>query len=931
MNLTGLFGKTAGPGDESQYRPHPVGQPDNASYTPEQGVHRGMTVVLPAHIHKFVHDPDQPAPAKAHLLLSEVKKQIAKNAGPEGEEGSTGGLGNYWTPSPHKAVDYTSDSFQVYKRHRLEHNCDDPETGEGGCPSTQVVLHADTPPEKHHWNEQYREGEKYDPQISWRLPVRPGAPLGIRGVSWREGNDHWDFSRKHSEEGYAHHKNTPFNRYDFSSSVKKNAGVTMGAPGPMGESSYDEDEGEHQQLWDQWHPKLQGEVHRHLAVDLPSGHPAHNDRLPLDERARAVLQHVITRGNVGHHWTDDPSYKFMSGDRIEPGQTHVTLHAKTPPRSHIEDNSWTLRDDRAVFDWDAHPEREVPMKHNAPMELNGVSWHTAKGPVRHDFANSIRVHAVDEEERKRPQNRWMGGVPEGLQGGTDDGGDAGGDSGASSSTTAAYAPPGTMGEDNEGHRVQMTTMDGWAHDDGSHGHDDNTTVGDHTVYTQNHTWLPQGRYWGPNSAQNDQRIFEGDKLRPEVREDILSRINHVFRPRYKEWPRWTMVYFAGSEAAKWQPFNGDFDILIGIDWGKFRTDNPGYQDKTDAEIATEMTDDLWKNANVDGYWFTLADGRKVGPFDRTFFVNPEAYDIRRLHPYAAYNVTSNDWAVHPLEVPGDWDATHLPEAYWGYAESLLNEVKAIGMLPPEERHRMAANLYEELHTHRSDAFGEEGKGLFDLSNVVEKYLDQHPDRPWAKLKQWKSESPSGPQPWVPTTARRTTLTALFTDAAAKPKGADMAGLMIAIVPPKSVGRKLLVEDGEPLEALHVTLAYLGSSGEHTKAQVRDLPSLVEAWARTQKPFEAKVGGAGTFTNPGQHVLWAAVDIPGGGGIRHDLSELLEEHGYKVRNDHGWTPHITLKYHTSHVRFLPKIEPVTWAVKEIMLCIGDDWSPIRLGS
>ena len=316
--------------------------------------------------------------------------------------------------------------------------------------------------------------------------------------------------------------------------------------------------------------------------------------------------------------------------------------------------------------------------------------------------------------------------------------------------------------------------------------------------------------------------------------------------------------------------------------------------------------------------------RQPDSFDLTWFVNPKGYDIRNLHPYAAYNVTDDEWAVRPLEVPKDWDATHLPEAYWSYAESLLNEINAIGQLPPEERHRMAANLFEELHTHRSDAFSDGGKGLFDLSNVVEKYLDQHPDKPWEKLKDWANHEQTGEEPSVP----MNTLSSLFAEAASD--GADRDGIMVAIVPPKRIGRQLLVEDGEPLEALHVTLVYLGGSREHTKAQRDGLESLVASWARQQKPFKARVGGVGTFTNPGNHVLWAAVDIPGGGGIRHSLSELLEEHGYKVRNDHGWTPHITLKYHTNHVRFLPKVKPATWDVREVMLCIGGEWKPIRIG-
>ena len=1113
----------------------------------DPGVYRGLSLVLPPDIHKMVHDPAQPAAARAHMLLSEIRKQ---KEGHQGEEatGETGGIGSFWTPHRRKAEEYATQSgFGAYKEHELEHNCGDEFYGHGGCPTTRVVVHAQTPPVEHHWTEIFRPGERYDPEISWRLPVRPGTPMSVKAISWREGNDHHSSEEKYSAEGMAAER-APYEGYDFSAGVSKRASadlppehdggeipsdwlklhghqvrvhtdghsnvelvptydltryatqetdpahakkvaehvltvghmkplilqyhpktseaylgegnhrlyvarklgmshvpvrvtraayglagegsrtpqehpaVTAGAhvpsdirpseiglnvmpprprtakvtsgPGeapPMGEDHYDEDDGEYRQLWDEWHPKLQPTIHRHLAMDLSKGHPAHDEKLPMAARAHALLEDAgqyHPSGRLGWHWTDDASYKHLTGPRISAGQTPVTIHAQTPPRSHIEDNEWTLREDRAVRDWDTDPEREVPLKRNAPVNVTGISWNSGGKMVHHQFGGPIqkragangnlpegltfhheqvmdgKLHHMIARHPDAPHQEMWGNHVGRITWWSSDGevsnlhvepqyqrrgvatelwnrakavqpdlkhSEEQTEEGAAwARTTAAYAPPGTMGTDNEGHRVQMTTMDGWAHDDGSHGHEDNTTIGDHPVYTQTHTWLPEGRYWGPNSAQNDQRLFEGDHLRPEVRQDILSRINSFMRPRYKNWPKWTRVYFAGSEAARWAPFNGDFDCLLGADFETFRKENPEYAAQPDDAIAKMITDGMWHTINVDGYWFTLADGRKVGPFDRTFFMNPNAWDIRNLKPYAAYNVSDDTWAVHPLEVPKDWDATHLPESYWTYAESVLNEIKAIGQLPPEERHRMAANLWEELHTHRSDAFNGDGKGLYDLSNVIEKYLDQHPDKPWDQLVQWKNEAPSGPSPWVPTTARRTILSMLFDAKAKEPEGADSSGLMVAIVPPKSLGKKLLVEGGEPLESLHVTLCYLGSVSEYSAKQVDELETLVHAWAGTQKPLTARVGGAGTFYNPSEHVLMAHVDIPHGGGFRHSLSELLEAHGYNVRNDHGWTPHITLKYHKQPVRFLPKVEPESWDVSEVVVCVGGKWTPLPLG-
>lgn len=681
----------------------------------DPGVHRGLTVVLPEHVHRFVHDQNQPAAARAHMLLSEVRKQNAKNTS-EDVEGTTGGLGNYWSPSRDKAHEFAiQGGFGAYKEHELKHNCGDEDYGHGGCPTTNVLLHADTPSDKHHWHEVFREGERYDPELSWRLPVRPGAPMNVRGISWREGNDHWRSADKYSSEGFQHAQKAPYEQYDFTHSVKKRASA-----------------------------------------------------------------------------------------------------------------------------------------------------------------------------------------PEGF-------------------------PEGTRGVDNEGHDVEMTAMDGWAHLDGSHGHEDNTNVGDHPVHTENGVWMPSGRYWGPNSEQNDQRLFDGDHLRPEIRQDILGRLNHFFDDQgYADWREWAKVYFAGSEAAKWAPFNGDFDIIIGINWPEFREANPQHGDESDIQAATAMTDGLWKHANVDGYYFHLDGGKKVGPFDRTFFVNPLAWDIRKLHPYAAYDVTDDRWAVEPLKVPKDWSAASLPSSYWEYADALVKEIDAIGKLPPEERARMAQNLWEEIHTHRSDAFSDGGKGMFDISNILEKYLQQAPSKPWDRLRKWRSAPAKGPEPFIPTTASSArTVT--------EPDGADYSGVMIALVPPQAVCESLAVDGGEPVSNMHITLAYLGGKEDMDEDHLAMLPHYVQAWARTQKPLTARVGGVGTFVNPDEHVLWAAVDIPRGTVFRDSLVDFLEGRGYDIRHDHGWTPHLTMAYGNTHFRFLPKIEPAEWEVTEVWCCVGGDWKPFPLGS
>lgn len=156
--------------------------------------------------------------------------------------------------------------------------------------------------------------------------------------------------------------------------------------------------------------------------------------------------------------------------------------------------------------------------------------------------------------------------------------------------------------------------------------------------------------------------------------------------------------------------------------------------------------------------------------------------------------------------------------------------------------------------------------------------------------------------------------------------------MVAFVPPLDVARTLAEEGGEPPEQLHITLLYLGKTGpDLTPDQAEKLPALIELWAKTQPIFHARIQGAGTFVNPGSHVLWAGVDIPGATRAHDGLIDFLTGHGLAIAHSYGWVPHITLRYDKWHVRFLPKIEPMEFEIDEVYLCHGSHWESYPLGS
>lgn len=161
-------------------------------------------------------------------------------------------------------------------------------------------------------------------------------------------------------------------------------------------------------------------------------------------------------------------------------------------------------------------------------------------------------------------------------------------------------------------------------------------------------------------------------------------------------------------------------------------------------------------------------------------------------------------------------------------------------------------------------------------------------------------------------------------------------MMVAVVPPGDVLDHLqeimkpLRHDTEPRAKMHITLLYLGETDDHPDAHLGKLADLVRQWAKTQRPFKATVQGTGTFANDGKHVLHALVDIPGGHEVHGSLRAFLRGHGISaIPQEHGFIPHITLAYSKQPIRFIPKVDKMTWPVEEIWYCRGGRWESIPL--
>lgn len=127
-----------------------------------------------------------------------------------------------------------------------------------------------------------------------------------------------------------------------------------------------------------------------------------------------------------------------------------------------------------------------------------------------------------------------------------------------------------------------------------------------------------------------------------------------------------------------------------------------------------------------------------------------------------------------------------------------------------------------------------------------------------------------------------------TAAPAAPAAGGHTGAMIALVPAAEDAARLAIEGGEPIEELHLTLAYLGEAAEWSSAQTNAVlaamvdiapasPILGEAWGHAlfnpnttgKDPCAVYLVGADGLTDLRAAVLGALADIGGPVPDQHD--------------------------------------------------------------
>lgn len=192
-------------------------------------------------------------------------------------------------------------------------------------------------------------------------------------------------------------------------------------------------------------------------------------------------------------------------------------------------------------------------------------------------------------------------------------------------------------------------------------------------------------YFSAPSETLDPNLFDDHRIKGWVRNGLLNLLYDFLGETYRHSDLWTTVWLAGSGVSyQWQAQRdpADLDVLIGVDYIQFRKAHPEYQGLTDLEVSKMLNEDFREHLQE--------ETKNWNGFEVTFYVNPGATDIRTINPYAAYDLTHNEWTVVPSK-------TGAPKnAVW--EELAKNDRKMAGDIVSRY-----ASAITELHAAKNDA------------------------------------------------------------------------------------------------------------------------------------------------------------------------------------------------------------------------------------
>lgn len=246
-------------------------------------------------------------------------------------------------------------------------------------------------------------------------------------------------------------------------------------------------------------------------------------------------------------------------------------------------------------------------------------------------------------------------------------------------------------------------------------------------------------YFSEPQEALDPNLFDGEHIKPEVRNHLIGVLLRFWKRRGLNLPEaevpWVRIWLAGSGVSyQWagDRGNGDLDVLLGIDWPHFYLKNPQWGQTGITELTEYLNEefrrDLWPRTAHTEF------GDKT--YEVTYYINHDATDIRRINPYAAYDISADVWTVRPSRdtayqraVPDSWHA--IADQDLQSATSIRTNIEQIksdlqhlegpyrtnAMNQLSRQVHYAHALIEEIHGNRRQAFQQPlGQGYADFHN-----------------------------------------------------------------------------------------------------------------------------------------------------------------------------------------------------------------------
>lgn len=151
------------------------------------------------------------------------------------------------------------------------------------------------------------------------------------------------------------------------------------------------------------------------------------------------------------------------------------------------------------------------------------------------------------------------------------------------------------------------------------------------------------------------------------------------------------------------------------------------------------------------------------------------------------------------------------------------------------------------------------------------------------------------------------------------------GVMVVFYLPPDIASQVALPNGLEPDDLHLTLAYLGGKYMMDTSSRDSLENYLRTWSMYKRPITGKTNGIGLFSTnqgDGSYPLYANFDSAELPAFRQGLVNYLQVGGFPTVREHGFTPHITLKYQKNRLMPVRAVEPVEITFSAITLKWGD---------